>query len=565
MTNLPIPAVSALSVASALSLLACSRAPIADVVIHGAVYTMAATQRAEAVAITGGRIVFVGSRADADRLIGDSTQVIEAGDRMVLPGFRDTHVHLSSGIGLADCAVDGLDTAGEVIDSVRQCVARAKPGEWVRGQGWALPVFANGNPGKAMLDRIAPDNPVFLTAADGHSAWVNSRALALAGVTRATADPLNGRIEHDAAGAPSGTLREEAAALVAKFLPPRSLAERKAGLVKAMALANAFGITAAHEASAEREWLEAFAVLDSSGEMTVRVFVAQYVDPAKDYSQVDSLVAWRARYKGTRYYSPSAAKFFADGVIESKTAALLAPYLRSGGSTGVANFRQGQLDSLMAGLDRAGIQIHVHAIGDRGIRMSLDAIEATARVNGAKDRRPIIAHIQLFDPTDILRFKSLGVVASFQPLWAYADSYIRELTIPILGAERSRWLYPINSMVKSGARVVSGSDWNVSSLDPLQAIQVAITRRSPRDSVAGPAWIPEETVDLTTMLRSYTIEAAYAAHEEAVNGSLEVGKAADLIVLDRDLYKIPATEIHRARVLLTIMDGRSVFRDAGLP
>ncbi len=538
----------------------CARKITADVVLKGAVYTMASPEKAEAVAIKAGKIIFVGSSQDADHLVGDSTEMIDLGHRMILPGFRDTHVHLRSGIGLSDCHFEDLTTPQAIVDSVKRCVSHAKPGEWIRGRGWALPVFPNANPGKGLLDKVAPDNPVYLTAADGHSAWVNSRALAIAGVTRATKDPTNGRIERDAAGNPSGTLRENANALVGKFLPPYSLEQRELGLVQAMSLANQFGITAAHEGSADPELLEAYASLDRKGEMTTRVFAAQYVDPEKDLSQVDSLMAWRDRYKGTRYYAPTAAKFFADGVIEAKTAAVLAPYLNSGGSTGVANFRQGQMDSLMTRIDRAGIQIHVHAIGDRGIRMTLDAIDAAARANGPRDRRPIITHLQLFDPADIPRFKASGVIASFQPLWAFADKYITDLTIPILGPDRSRWLYPIGSMVKSGAKVVSASDWTVSSLNPLEAIQVAITRRGPTDP-AGPAWIPEEVTDLTTMLRSYTIDAAYAAYQETTNGSLEVGKAADVIVLDRDLYAIPVTEIHLARVLLTIMDGKTVFRD----
>ena len=542
---------------------ACARKTTADYVIKGAVYTMATPAKAEAVAIKAGKIIFVGSSKEADRFVGDSTEMLDLGSRMILPGFRDTHVHLRSGLGLNDCHFEGLTTPKAIVDSVKQCVAGVKPGEWVRGRGWALPVFAAANPGKVLLDQVAPDNPVYLTAADGHSAWVNSKALAIAGVTRATKDPVNGRIERDAAGNPSGTLREHAASLVGRFLPPYSLEQREHGLKQAMILANQFGITTAHEASADPELLEAYAALDRAGEITTRIFAAQYVDPEKDLSQVDSLIAWRERYQGSKYYTPSAAKFFADGVIEPKTAALLAPYLNSGGSTGIANFRQGQMDSLMTGLDRAGIQIHVHAIGDRGIRMTLDAIDAVAKANGPKDRRPIIAHLELFDPADIPRFKASGVIASFQPLWAFADQYITDLTIPILGPARSRWLYPIGSMVKSGAVVVSGSDWNVSSLNPLEAIQVAVTRRGPTDS-AGPAWIPEEQVDLTTMLKSYTITAAYAAHQEASNGSLEVGKSADLIVLDRDLYAIPVTEIHQAKVLMTIMDGKTVFKDKTL-
>ncbi len=552
------------SLGAASLLLGCRPTKPADVVLKNtAVYTMATPDPAQAIAIRGNRIVFVGANAEADKYVGDSTEVFDLGGRMVMPGFRDVHVHPQSGIGLSDCHFEDLETAQAVVDSVARCVAGAKPGAWVRGRGWALPVFPNGNPNKALLDRVAPNNPVYLTAADGHSAWVNSKALELAGVTKATPDPVNGRIERDAAGNPSGTLRENASDLVSKLLPPYTLEQRKAGLVRGLRLANELGITTVHDASAGPDALEAYAALDQEGNLTSRVIAAQYVDPEKPLSEVDSLVAWRQRFKGTKYYRPDAAKFFADGVIEAKTAATLAPYLNSGDNRGVANFRQGQLDSLMMAVDKAGIQIHVHAIGDRGIRMALDAYERTRQTNGPRDARPIIAHIQLFDPADIPRFKTLGVIASFQPLWAFADKYITDLTIPILGPERSRWLYPIGTMAKSGAVLASGSDWTVSSLNPLEAIQVAITRRGPTDS-AGPAWIPEEVVDLTTMLKSYTTGAAYAGFDDQTNGTLEVGRAADLIVLDRDLYHIPVTDIHKARVLLTIMDGKTVYTDKAL-
>jgi predicted amidohydrolase YtcJ len=217
------------------------------------------------------------------------------------------------------------------------------------------------------------------------------------------------------------------------------------------------------------------------------------------------------------------------------------------------------MDSIVAALDRAQVQIHIHAIGDRGIRMSLDAIERAERANPAWARRPIIAHLELFDPADIPRFKALGVIASFQPLWAYPDAYITTLTVPVLGPERSRWLYPIRSLITSGAVVAAGSDWPVSSMNPLEAIQVAVTRRAPTDS--GAAWIPEETASLTSMIEAYTRNGAYAAGDERTNGTLEVGKAADLVVLDQNLYAIPAGRIHTAKVLLTMVGGKEVYRD----
>jgi predicted amidohydrolase YtcJ len=285
------------------------------------------------------------------------------------------------------------------------------------------------------------------------------------------------------------------------------------------------------------------------------------VDPESGAGQVDSLRSWRARFAGRRYFSPRAAKLFVDGVIEAKTAALLAPYL-GGTSRGEPNFSPEALDTIVAALDAAGFQVHAHAIGDRAVRMALDAFAFARRLNGPRDARPIIAHLEMIDSVDIPRFASEGVIPSFQPLWAQSDEYITRLTEPVLGPVRSAHLYPIGSTVRAGASLAIGSDWPVTGMDPLEAIQVAVTRRAP-NAPAGPAWLPVEQVSLATVLRAYTYGGAYAVGEEAIAGTLETGKAADLIVLDRDLYKIPATEIHRAKVVLTLLDGREVWRDPG--
>ncbi|MHB1328019.1 MAG: amidohydrolase [Gemmatimonadales bacterium] len=542
---------------------ACRPARPADLVLRSvAVYTMAAPDTAEAVAIRAGRIVYVGDNAGADKLIGDSTEVLDLAGRMVLPSFRDTHVHPQSGVELGECQLGTLPTAAAILDSVQRCVANTPRGSWVRGHGWQLPVFPDANPHKQLLDSIAPDHPVVLVAADGHSAWVNSRALAVAGIDRHTADPAGGRIERGPSGDPSGTLRESAADLVARQLPKRTEAELREGIRRALAIANGYGITAVHDASVGPDALAVYAALDRDGELTARVVAAQRVDPDGHLGQVDSLAARRKRFAGTRYFRADAAKLFADGVIEAGTAALLEPYTNSA-SRGDANFRDGQLDSLVAALDRARIQIHIHAIGDRAVRRSLDAIERARGSRKTLSQPPILAHIQLIDSADISRFASLGVVAAFQPLWAYADEYITQLTEPVLGPERSRWLYPIASVARTGAVVAAGSDWSVSSLNPLEAIQVALTRR-PLGASTDSAWLPTERVDLTTMLRAYTINGARAAGEEERTGSLEVGKAADLIVVDRNLYRVPAAEIHQARILLTLLDGQSVYRHRAL-
>jgi predicted amidohydrolase YtcJ len=266
----------------------------------------------------------------------------------------------------------------------------------------------------------------------------------------------------------------------------------------------------------------------------------------------------RARFTGKRVRA-TAVKIFADGVIECGTAALLEPYLNRGGSRGELNFEPEQLTRLVTRLDREGFQVHIHAIGDRAIRVSLDAHEAAQKANGRRDARHHIAHLELIEPEDIPRFRDLGIIANFQPLWAFADPYIKDLTLPVIGPARSRWLYPIGSVARTGAMLAAGSDWPVTSMNPIEAIQVAVTRRGPTEP-EGPAWIPEEKVGLATMIAAYTINGAYLNREEKETGSIEPGKAADLIVLDRDLFKVAPEKIHEAKVVLTLLEGREVFR-----
>ncbi len=535
----------------------------ADLVLrNGAIYTMdTARPRATAVAVAEGKVLYVGDDPGALRLRGGSTVVVDLGGKMVLPAFQDSHIHLvTGGIELGLCDLNGLRTKEDIFEKIK-AYAAANPGApWVTGGGWDLPVFPQANPRKEDLDALVPDRPAALSSADGHSAWVNSRALALAGVTKDTADPAGGRIERDpATGEPTGTLRESAAGLVEGLVPELGPEDHVQGLKAGLGLANRFGIASIIEASAGDRILDAYAALDRSGELSVRVLASLHVDTDKGTAEVDRLVKLRDAYRGARLKS-TAAKIFADGVMEPHTAALLEPYLDRPGDRGTPLLEPKAFDALATALDAAGFQIHVHAIGDRAIRMSLDAFEAAGRANGFRDLRHHIAHLELIDPADIPRFKALGVTANFQALWAYADPYIADLTLPILGPARSRWLYPIGSVARTGAVIAGGSDWSVSSMNPLEAIQVALTRRGP-DDPPGEAWIPEEKVDLETMLRAYTTNGAWLSHDEKSRGSLVPGKAADIIVLGRDLFKIPSSEIGRVKVLLTLLDGLEVFRD----
>ena len=530
------------------------------VLLNGRVYTMdAARSWAEAVAVVEGKITFVGASAEAEARAGPGARRVDLGGRMVLPGFQDSHVHLISG-GMVEPACDlaSARTRAELEQQVLTCAIA--PGPWVVGRGWELPLFPAAHPRKELLDALVPDRPALFSAADGHSGWANSRALAAAGITRETPDPPKGRIERDpTSGEPTGTLREAATDLVRAKVPAATTADYVRGLRRGMAEANRLGITSIQEASADEPRLRAYAELAKARALTLRVVAALRTDPKRDEAQVDDLIRLRAVYSGARL-RPIAAKIFADGVIESRTAALLQPYLDAPQERGLANFEPQALERLVGRLDKEGFQVHTHAIGDRAIRMTLDAYQAARRANRRRDARHQIAHLQLIDPADVPRFHELDVIANFQALWAQADEYITELTEPKLGEQRSRWLYPIASVAHSGALVAGGSDWPVSSLDPLSAIELGVTRRRLGDA-NGQSWIPEQRVDLGTMIAAYTSVGAYANRQERTTGSIEVGKAADLIVLEHDLFALSPDQIHSARVLWTLLDGGEVYRD----
>jgi predicted amidohydrolase YtcJ len=536
----------------------------ADLILrHGAIYTMdAARSWAEAVAIADGRILYTGPDSGAAKLAGPSTKFIDLHGRMVLPGFHDSHTHLmEGGVGMSLCNLKDLKTPQDALAEIRKFAAAHPDTPWVTGAGWDLPVFPAGNPRKEQFDEVVNDRPAYMESADGHSGWANSKALAVAGVTKNTPDPAGGRIERDpATGEPTGTLRESARKLVTKRIPAPTPAENAAGLKRAIELANSLGIISVQEADSSDEVLAAYRALDDAMQLNARVVAALRTDPQKGEEQVAGLVERRARFTGKRVRA-TAVKIFADGVIESGTAALLEPYLNRAGSRGELNFEPERLAKLVTRLDREGFQVHIHAIGDRAIRVSLDAHEAAQRANGRRDARHHIAHLELLEPEDIPRFRELGVIANFQPLWAFADADMKDLVLPALGPLRTGRRYPISSVARTGAMMAAGSDWPVTSMNPIEAIQVAVTRRGPTEP-EGPAWIPEERVDLATMLAAYTINGAYLNREEKETGSIEPGKAADLIVLDRDLFKVPPEKIHEVKVVLTLLEGKEIFRAA---
>lgn len=547
-----------------LSAAACGAGlPAADLILTGGeVVTMdPAGSRVQAIAIKDGRIIYLGDDQGALDRVGPGTRLVALDGRVVLPGFGDAHVHpITAGLEAGRCDLTDLETAGEILTAIAGCVAALPDSAWLIGSSWSLPAFPGGSPLRETLDSLTGDRPAYLSAADGHSAWVNSAALQLAGVDRTTADPVNGRIERDRRGEPSGTLRESAMRLVSDHVPPTTADEYRAGLRRALGVLNRHGITAFMEASGNRTLLQTYKDLDVLSELTAHVEVAMRADPELGMEQVDTLVAWRDEFRGTRLRAGT-IKFFVDGVIEGRTAAMLERYADRP-FAGEPEWRPAQLDSMVAALVAQGFSIHFHAIGDRAVRMALDAIERAESGIDRGSRRHQIAHAQVIHPDDVPRFSSLNVIANFQPLWAYPDQYIVDLTWPALGPRRSEWLYPIRAVQDAHAVVAFGSDWNVSSAVPLLGIEVAVTRRNPRDSTGTmDPLLADQAISLEDGLRAYTLGAARAMGTDSVAGSLLVGKLADLVVLGQNPFTVPAYQIGEVPVLVTFLEGRVVFGD----
>jgi predicted amidohydrolase YtcJ len=549
-----------------LLLAACSAQPShtasrADRIFLGAaVYTVDVDRPwAEALAVRDGEILFVGDEEGARGLVGPSTEIVELDGGMILPGFQDAHIHpVMSGVEINQCDLSTAADRDGLFAVIRDCAARQE-GEWLLGSGWALPIFPDANPRAEWLEELAPGRPAYLVAADGHSAWVSRAALERAGIDAATADPPRGRIERDpGSGEPTGTLRESATDLVGAHIPDASIEERLRGLERAQESLLAAGVVAVQDALARPEYLEAYRESERRGELELRVVAALATDPARGTEQVDALETTRRNLESERLH-PTVAKLFLDGVIEAHTALLLEPYSDRPGDRGLPEWEPERLAAVASGLVEAGFALHFHAIGDGAVRLALDTIEAAESSPGAPGGRPPhqIAHLELIHPDDVPRFAGLGVGAVFQPLWAQADSYIIELTWPVIGAERAAWLYPIGGVERAGGRLAFGSDWSVSSLEPLDGIEVAVTRRAVDDT--GEALLPGEAVHLSAAIEAYTLGAAWANGLDADSGSLETGKRADLVVLSDNLFALEADRVADARVLRTVIAGRDVY------
>ncbi len=553
--------------------------------------------RTTAVAVAGGRIVAL-DREALDRR-GPATEVVDLAGRTLLPGFRDGHLHpLAGGVESLDCDLVDAADVGEVLERLRTYAAAHPDVPWVLGYGYPPELLPGGVGRAALLDGVVADRPVALWSSDHHMVWCNSRALEVAGISAGTVDPPRGTIVRDAQGHPVGTLLEEAELLLDDHLPPRGTAKEARGLEVGLARMAAAGLVWGQDAWTQLPTLPAYRRVADAGRLTADLDLACKVEVDGWREQVaafadarrDAEVAARRRaddgVPGGRL-SVTTVKFFVDGVIEGGTAAMLEPYAPFGDVTGdgagdtaagagdgcghaadgvhgdergIANWTLEELGAAAAAMDAAGFQLHLHAIGDAAIRLALDAIEQVAARNGPRDRRATIAHTHLVHPDDLPRFRRLGVVANLEPLWAQRNAIMVELTEPRLGPERTRWQYPIGSLLRSGAAVSFGSDWPVSSHVPLQGVAVAVTRRGASGPAAQEAFLPEEAVTLDQALAAYTAGTAHQAGEEADAGRIAVGQRADLALVAADLASLPPGDLHDAPVAGTWVAGRQVHR-----
>jgi len=496
------------------------------------------------------------SRIDPDMEILDVT------GGLILPGFRDAHIHpLLGGMNLLECNLTGLSRFDDYLARIAAYADTNRDQTFIRGGGWLPDAQVHRN----QLDAIAPDRPVFLKSIDGHSAWVNSKALYMADIDASTPNPPSGIIEKDCeSGEPTGILREWSAMdLVETHLPPPTLQTRVLAGWAFLQQAARMGIVAAHEAMAHEEELLAYAALENEGILSLRIRAALLCEPELGMGQIEHLLDLRNRFQSERI-SPGAVKIFVDGVIEGHTARLMTSYADRHDYCGEALWPQDELNRITVALDALGFQMHFHAVGDGAVRIALDAVEHARLQNGPHDARHMIAHADLISEHDIPRFAALGVIANLQPLWFCREKHFERTTLAFLGTPRAFELYRIRNLLNTGTSLACGSDWpfsgELNSFNPLDAIAVGATRRGLSPD-APETYCPDQRVDPAILLDAYTIGTARTEFRENITGSLHVGKSADVVVLDRNILSLPVNEIAKARVILTLCGGTVVHRD----
>jgi predicted amidohydrolase YtcJ len=540
----------------------------------------------QALAVRGGLIQAAGPDEEIRQVTGPRTRVVELGGRLAVPAFGDAHVHaVAGGLESLRCNLAGLRTRQESLDAVAAYCAGIGPDDWVLGGGWTMSAFPGGLPTAADLDPVTGGRPAFLPNRDHHSAWVSTAALERAGVDARTPDPPDGRIERDAAGRPTGALHDGAMRMVARLVPPAGPAELRAGLLAAQAHLQSLGITRFQDACVGAagelgipDVFDTYRQAAADGVLTCHVTGALWWDRARGLGQIDDLLARRERadrdagrreagLRGRRkwgQFRATTVKLMLDGVCETFTAAMSAPYRGRHGERGRLFIDPDTLREATGRLAAEGFQLHFHAIGDLAVSTALDALEALP-AGARRAGRHHLAHLQFIAPQDLGRFRALDAVANFQPLWACNEPQMEELTLPFVGQERAAWQYLIGSLARSGTRIAFGSDWPISSADPLQEMHVAVNRVKserlgrPGEPECDHPFLPAQAITFDEAIGAFTSGVDWVNHEEHEAGRLIPGMRADVAVLDQDLYAIPSAEIGSTSVVLTVASGDVVY------
>ncbi len=527
--------------------------PASLLLVNGVIYTGdAARPRIEAVAIRGERIVGIGSSQEMRKLAGPNTRIMDLRSRFALPGFNDAHIHLANG-GQAKLAIEleGARSLAEFQQRIRSRLGEYEPGEWITGRGWDHTLWpVQEFPTRQALDAVAGNHPMIFTRVDGHVAVANSLALRLAGITEATKDPPGGSIERDAAGEPTGMLKENAVGLVSRKIPPLSASQRRRGILLALTEAARFGVTSLQDNSTWADF-QIYEQLKKEGKLTARI--TEWLPFLEPLTRLEEMR--RQGGTGDPWLKTGAVKMIVDGSVGSRTAAMLAPYSDDPSNRGILRIEPEQLKQMSVERDNAGFQLAFHAIGDRANRVALDAFAAVRAANGPRDRRDRIEHAQVVAPADLARFAELSVIASMQPVHESTDMRWAEAR---LGPGRLEGAYAWRSMLSRGVGLAFGTDYPVEPVNPMRGLYACVTRELPGGGPPG-GWQPQEKISLDECIRAYTVGSAYAEFEEGKKGQILPGQFADIIVLSADVTRIPARELLKTEVLQTFTGGRLVY------
>lgn len=559
-----------ISITVILLVISCSNPSIhyADtVLLNGKIWTGESDSAfVQAIAIKGNKITEIGDDDKIKKLIGSKTLVIDLKKKLVTAGLNDAHIHFLMGSMILSSA-DLLSTTnlGEMKKSLLAYAEQHQDKLWITGRGWQYGFFEGGMPNKKYIDSLIPDRPVYLSAYDGHSGLANSKALALAGITRDTKFSGFGEIVKDANGEPTGAFLEGAQSLVSKVIPKATEEEQLNALRNGMKYAASLGITSAQNANGNVEEFNLYKKLRDMNELTMRFSLGFNVGLKTTEKDIAEFIKIKNETQNSPWLKGHAIKFMVDGVIESHTAVMLEPYsdlpVNDRAQKKNWNIPPQSYRDLVVKLDSAGFQLYTHAIGDLGVRESLNAYEYAAKINGVRDRRPRIEHIEQVQADDIPRFAKLGVLPSMQPI--HADPGTVDVWSRAVGEERLPRSFAWQSLLNSGAMLIYGADWPACiSLDPIRGLHNAVNRRTTTGNPAK-GWVPDQRISLQNALKAYTVNAAIGSFDEKQKGKLIPGFLADLVVYSQDLFSIPSMEIHKTKVILTMVDGKEVFRREG--